>query len=95
MNEPDQEKAAHLARQIGQRRAGDGITDDEWAIIEERASRRDIATDAEVEALFNRYRQAAIDPAHLPNVLESLAQAKRRQFATDAEVEAAFRRFDK
>jgi hypothetical protein len=36
-----------------------------------------------------------IDPAHLPDVLESLAQAKRRQFATDAEVEAAFRRFDR
>ena len=35
-----------------------------------------------------------IDPAHLPDVLESLAQAKRREFATDAEVEAAFRRFD-
>jgi hypothetical protein len=35
-----------------------------------------------------------IDPAHLPDVLESLAQAKRRQFATDAEIEAAFRRFD-
>ena len=35
-----------------------------------------------------------IDPAHLPNVLQSLAQAQRRQFATDAEVEAAFRRFD-
>jgi hypothetical protein len=35
-----------------------------------------------------------IDPAHLPDVLKSLAQAKRRQFATDAEVEAAFRRFD-
>jgi hypothetical protein len=34
-----------------------------------------------------------IDPAHLPDVLESLAQAKRRQFATDAE--AAFRRFDR
>ncbi|HEY1540893.1 MAG TPA: hypothetical protein VGG01_00660 [Xanthobacteraceae bacterium] len=32
----------------------------------------------------------AVDPAHLPDVLESLAQAKRRQFATDAEVEAAF-----
>jgi hypothetical protein len=30
-----------------------------------------------------------IDPAHLPDVLESLAQARRRQFATDAEVEAA------
>jgi hypothetical protein len=36
-----------------------------------------------------------IDPAHLPDVLESLAQAKRRQFATDTEVEAAFRRFDR
>jgi hypothetical protein len=35
-----------------------------------------------------------IDPAHLPDVLESLTQAKRRQFASDAEVEAAFRRFD-
>jgi hypothetical protein len=35
-----------------------------------------------------------IDSAHLPAVLEGLAQAKRRQFATDAEVEAAFRRFE-
>jgi hypothetical protein len=35
-----------------------------------------------------------IDPAHLPAVLEGLAQARRRQFATDEEVEAAFRRFD-
>jgi len=35
-----------------------------------------------------------IDPAHLPDLLESLAQAKRREFATDAEIEAAFRRFD-
>jgi hypothetical protein len=37
----------------------------------------------------------AIDPAHLPDVLESLAQARRRQFASDEEVEAAFRRFDR
>jgi hypothetical protein len=36
----------------------------------------------------------AIDPAHLPDVLESLAQARRREFVTDAEVESAFRRFD-
>ena len=36
----------------------------------------------------------SIDPAHLPDVLEALAQARRRQFASDAEVEAAFRRFD-
>ena len=35
-----------------------------------------------------------IDPAHLADVLESLAQAKRHQFASDAEVEAAFRRFE-
>jgi hypothetical protein len=35
-----------------------------------------------------------IGPAHLPDVLEGLAQARRRQFATDAEVEAAFRSFD-
>ena len=36
-----------------------------------------------------------IDPAHLPAVLEGLAQAKSHQFAGDAEVEAAFRRFDR
>ena len=36
-----------------------------------------------------------IDAAHLPAVLEGLAQAKRRQFASDAGVEAAFRRFDR
>jgi hypothetical protein len=36
-----------------------------------------------------------VDPAHLPAVLEGLAQARRRQFATDEEVEAAFRRFDR
>jgi hypothetical protein len=35
-----------------------------------------------------------VDPAHLADVLEGLAQAKRRQFATAAEVEAAFRRFE-
>jgi hypothetical protein len=35
-----------------------------------------------------------IDPAHLPDVLRSLARAERREFATDAEVEAAFRRFE-
>jgi len=36
----------------------------------------------------------SIDAAHLPAVLEGLAQAKRSDFATDAEVEAIFRRFD-
>ena len=36
-----------------------------------------------------------VDPAHLPAVLEGLAQAKRRQFASDPEIEAAFRRFER
>jgi hypothetical protein len=36
-----------------------------------------------------------VDAAHLPAVLEGLAQAKRREFASDADVEAAFRRFDR
>lgn len=36
-----------------------------------------------------------IDPAHLPSVLEGLAQAKCREFSSDKEVEAAFRRFDR
>ncbi len=36
-----------------------------------------------------------IDPSHLPDVLEGLAQAKRRQFATDKDIETAFRRFDR
>jgi hypothetical protein len=35
-----------------------------------------------------------IDAAHLPAVLEGLAQIERGQFASDAEVEAALRRFD-
>jgi hypothetical protein len=35
-----------------------------------------------------------IDPAHLADVLASLAEAKRRAFASKADVEAGFRRFD-
>jgi hypothetical protein len=35
-----------------------------------------------------------IDPAHLPAVLEGLAQVERGDFATEAELEAAFRGFD-
>jgi len=35
----------------------------------------------------------SVDPAHLADVLESLAQARRGEFASDAEIEAAFRRF--
>ena len=42
-----------------------------------------------------RGRPEPIDPSHMPDVTESLAQARRREFATDAEVEAAFRRFER
>jgi len=52
----DQEKVACFVRQFERRRAEDDITDDEWKIIEERAARRDLASDEEVEALFSRYR---------------------------------------
>ena len=36
-----------------------------------------------------------VDAAHVPAVLEGLAQARSGSFASDAEVEAAFRRFDR
>jgi len=54
----DQEKIARFARQIERARDDDDISEDEWRIIEERAARRDLASDEEVEALFSRYRNA-------------------------------------
>jgi hypothetical protein len=36
-----------------------------------------------------------IDPAHVQDVLESLAQTRQRKFAGDAGLEAAFRRFER
>jgi hypothetical protein len=36
-----------------------------------------------------------VDAAHLPAVLEGLAQVRSDSFASDAEVEASFRRFDR
>jgi hypothetical protein len=54
--EDDQEKLAHFVREVEQLRAGDDITVQEWEIIERRAARRDLATDEEVEKVFNRYR---------------------------------------
>ncbi len=35
-----------------------------------------------------------IEPMHLSDVLEGVAQARRGEFALEAEVEAVFRRFD-
>jgi hypothetical protein len=54
----DQEKVARFVREVERRRGGDDITDDEWKIIEERAARRELATDEEVEQVFGRYRRA-------------------------------------
>jgi len=45
--------------------------------------------------LASRGEPEVVDAAHLPAVLERLAQAQRREFASEAEVEAAFRRFDR
>lgn len=36
-----------------------------------------------------------IDPDHLQDVLEALAEVERDQFATDEEVAAAFRSFER
>jgi hypothetical protein len=54
----DQEKVARFARQVEQRRDDDELTEDEWRTIAERAARRDLASDEEVEAVFSRYRTA-------------------------------------
>jgi hypothetical protein len=54
----DQEKVVRFVRQVEQRQAGDDITEEEWRVIEERAARRDLASDEEVEAVFSRYRNA-------------------------------------
>jgi hypothetical protein len=54
----DQEKVARLVRGIERLRSQDRLTEEEWKIIEERAARRDLATDEDVEELFSRYRSA-------------------------------------
>jgi hypothetical protein len=54
----DQEKVVRFVRQFEQWREGDDITEEEWKIIEERAARRDLASDEEVEEVFSRYRRA-------------------------------------
>ena len=54
----DQEKVARFVREVEVWRAGDELTEGDWKIIEERAARRALASDDEVEAVFSRYRRA-------------------------------------
>jgi hypothetical protein len=56
--EEDQVKVARFVEVVEQHRASDDLSDHEWAVIEERAARRDLAGDEEVKALFGRYRRA-------------------------------------
>ena len=51
----DQERVARFVHEI-ERHRDDDLTEDEWRIIEERARRRELASDEEVEAVFGRYR---------------------------------------
>jgi hypothetical protein len=53
----DQERLVRIIDEIEQRHADD-ITDEEWEVIEARARRRELASDAEVEQVFARYRSA-------------------------------------
>ncbi len=58
----DQQALARVMLDIESRHTQvDDLTEEDWKIIEERAAaarRGEIATDEEVEALFNKYRRA-------------------------------------
>ena len=54
----DQERVARFVQQIEDGSSTDDITDEEWKIVEERAARRDVASDKEVKDLFDKYRSA-------------------------------------
>lgn len=54
----DQERVTRFVEQLEGIGSREDITDEEWKLIEERAARRDLATDEEVNAVFNRYRGA-------------------------------------
>src|SRR5215471_7553376 len=51
-----QEKVTRFLRRFERWRENDDVTEGEWKIIEERAARRELATDEEVEEVFSHYR---------------------------------------
>jgi hypothetical protein len=52
----DRERVARFVHEIEQHRNVEDLTEDDWRIIEERARRRELASDEQVEAVFSRYR---------------------------------------
>jgi hypothetical protein len=54
----DQERLARFVDAVEERQAGVDISDEEWELIEARATRRDLATGEEVEGVLGRYRHA-------------------------------------
>jgi hypothetical protein len=54
----DQEKLVRFADEIERGNADDDITDEEWNVISQRAARRDLAPEDEVQEVFTRYRHA-------------------------------------
>jgi hypothetical protein len=52
----DQERVARFVHEIERHRNAEDLTEEEWRIVEERALRRELASDEEVEAVFARYR---------------------------------------
>lgn len=52
----DQDRLARFVQQIEEGHTVDDISDEEWKIIEQRAARRDLASDEDVEKVFSRYR---------------------------------------
>ena len=57
--EEEQRRVAQFIREVERRRDDHyDIADDEWKIIKQRAQRRELASDEEVEAFFSRCRSA-------------------------------------
>ena len=54
----DQDRVVRFVQQLEQSSSVDDVTDEEWRLIEERAARREIASDEDPKAVFDKYRGA-------------------------------------